>query len=312
MKRITVFFVVLALVFALMMPAFATASERVVYTDEEAGVSFTLPTGWEQKVNDDSEMLQAAFVRKGDENVEIQYARVDLFEQLSVSGRAGLEREDFDMNIMTKEDFAGGYGLPEENIESKTFNGKEYYKIKADAEHFGYDAPVSIVQYYHFENGWAYFFQTVEYTDDEYRAEVEELLESVEYSGGKGATTTEVPNSAAPLTTSPEESAPAEMSTAAVIVISLLITLIAYGAFPILFALLRKKPIEDGKYRKFCYIVNGVIAVAFFVLRRRGNVNDVTNFAPYLIWTFVFTALGVKILKKKDVKDIASPDNTGM
>jgi len=78
------------------------------------------------------------------------------------------------------------------------------------------------------------------------------------------------------------------------LILSLLITVIAYCAFPLIFAITRKTPIEKKKYSKYCYITNAVIAVIFLILN-----GGAVNFAPYILWTSIFVAVGNKILEKK-------------
>lgn len=77
------------------------------------------------------------------------------------------------------------------------------------------------------------------------------------------------------------------------ILVSLLITLVAYGIFPLVFAFTRKHPVTKKKYRRSCYIVNAVIMLFFII----GNKS--TNSYPYLLWTEVFVQMGLKMLQKK-------------
>lgn len=77
-----------------------------------------------------------------------------------------------------------------------------------------------------------------------------------------------------------------------VLVVSLLITLVAYGAFPIIFAKIRKKQITKGKYKTLCYIFN------FFVMFLFIAMNGKASGGPYILWTWVFTNSGVKILNR--------------
>ena len=81
-----------------------------------------------------------------------------------------------------------------------------------------------------------------------------------------------------------------------IILVSLLITLVAYGAFPLVFARMRKKTITKKKYNLFCYCVNFLVMV-FFV-----SVNgNSSSGAPYLLWTWVFSMSGIKTLKIRGV-----------
>lgn len=85
------------------------------------------------------------------------------------------------------------------------------------------------------------------------------------------------------------------------LLIALAITVLCYCFIPLLIALIRKKPITKKRYRVFCYLFN--IAVMFlFVVIAGGAVNA----GPYLIWTAVFTACGIRILRTR--KKLNDPD----
>ena len=78
-----------------------------------------------------------------------------------------------------------------------------------------------------------------------------------------------------------------------ILLISLLLTLFVYGAFPVIFAKTRKKPITKKKYRILCYSIN-FIGVVFFVA-----INGAASGGPYLLWTWIFSKYGVKTLESK-------------
>ena len=76
-----------------------------------------------------------------------------------------------------------------------------------------------------------------------------------------------------------------------VLLVSLVVTVVAYGLFPILFAIFRKKNITKKKNTWICYGVNFVVMVVFLAL------NGSSSGAPYLLWTWVFTRYGVKKIR---------------
>jgi ribosomal protein L40E len=78
-----------------------------------------------------------------------------------------------------------------------------------------------------------------------------------------------------------------------VIVISLAVTLLVYGAFPVIFSKTRKTPITKKKYKGLCYGINAIGLVFFVAL------NGASNGAPYLLWTWIFSNYGVKTLEAK-------------
>ena len=75
-----------------------------------------------------------------------------------------------------------------------------------------------------------------------------------------------------------------------VIVISLVVTLLVYGAFPVIFSKTRKTPITKKKYKGLCYGINAIGLVFFVAL------NGASNGAPYLLWTWIFSNYGIKTL----------------
>lgn len=90
----------------------------------------------------------------------------------------------------------------------------------------------------------------------------------------------------------------------AALAVMLAITLIAYGIFPILFSKIRKNPITAKKFRITCYAVN-LIPLAFFLV-----ISEKPSFFPYFVWTSVFSSVGIKMLKKKNIfVDAISKDN---
>lgn len=79
-----------------------------------------------------------------------------------------------------------------------------------------------------------------------------------------------------------------------VLVISLVVTLFVYGAFPIIFAKARKTPITKKKYKTLCYCIN-IIGIVFFVAFNGSAVSG----GPYLLWTWIFSNCGIKTLEAK-------------
>lgn len=74
------------------------------------------------------------------------------------------------------------------------------------------------------------------------------------------------------------------------LLISLGITVLTYGAFPVLFVRSRKKIISKKKYTALCYGINFLVMILFFA------VNGESSGAPYLLWTWVFSKSGLKTL----------------
>lgn len=82
-----------------------------------------------------------------------------------------------------------------------------------------------------------------------------------------------------------------------ILLISLAITLLAYAALPIILAKTRKKTITKKKYNLLCYGINFLIMFVFIVL------NGKSSGAPYIIWTGIFSSIGLRILRERKVLD---------
>ena len=80
-----------------------------------------------------------------------------------------------------------------------------------------------------------------------------------------------------------------------VIIASLAFTVIGYAAFPFIFARIRKKTITKKKYRTLCYIFN-LLVMFFFIIE-----NGESSGAPYFLWTWVFSAAGIKELERRGI-----------
>ena len=88
-----------------------------------------------------------------------------------------------------------------------------------------------------------------------------------------------------------------------VLLVSLIVTLLVYGAFPVIFAKTRKTPITKKKYKRLCYGINIIGLVLFFAI------DGAASGGPYLLWTWVFSNYGVKALKKKALLLDAPPSD---
>lgn len=81
-----------------------------------------------------------------------------------------------------------------------------------------------------------------------------------------------------------------------VILVSLVVTLVAYGAFPLIFARTRKEIITKRKYNVLCYCFNILVMILFIAIN-----GEPSSGGPYLLWTWVFSTSGIKTLKNRGV-----------
>lgn len=87
-----------------------------------------------------------------------------------------------------------------------------------------------------------------------------------------------------------------------VILVSLTSTIIGYGAFPFIFARVRKKPITKRKYKILCYTFNIIVFFVFSALRGNPSTG-----APYLLWTSLFAHFGAGRLISKGLMEKDKP-----
>ena len=78
-----------------------------------------------------------------------------------------------------------------------------------------------------------------------------------------------------------------------VLLLSLLITLLGYGAFPLIFSRVRKKQITKKKFTLLCYGVNLLVMITFIAFGSK------SSGAPYMLWTWIFSSAGIRRLEKR-------------
>ena len=89
-----------------------------------------------------------------------------------------------------------------------------------------------------------------------------------------------------------------------VFILSLVITLVAYGAFPLIFAKTCKKSIASKKYRILCFGINAIVMFLFIIANGRAS-----SGGAYVLWTLVFSNRGVRTLEERGcLKEKASPN----
>ena len=91
------------------------------------------------------------------------------------------------------------------------------------------------------------------------------------------------------------------------VILSIFVTLLAYGAGPLLFVVFRRKPILKKRFRLFCIFYTLIVSISFMALRSMSG-DNVGTFAPALIWGFVFYRIGSRILRSKGA--ILTEENT--
>lgn len=166
----------------------ATAS--FTYTDENSGVTFTVPANWvEAPMNQERYYLDAKFTSNLEEGLSIfftcedVYASEELWSDLSEAERNALTRSDIDNSIFTKSDIAELFGCEADEVSMVFYRGKEYFRVEtvSSATTYGIDISVPMTNLVRCENGYIYLFQFNGHEDHPYFGDFEALVSSVEY-----------------------------------------------------------------------------------------------------------------------------------
>ena len=83
-----------------------------------------------------------------------------------------------------------------------------------------------------------------------------------------------------------------------ILLLSIVITVVAYGTFPLIFAATRTTPIAKKKYKRLCYGINIAVMFMFIVIN-----GEASSGGPYLLWTWIFSSWGTRILEDKGLLD---------
>lgn len=86
-----------------------------------------------------------------------------------------------------------------------------------------------------------------------------------------------------------------------VILISLVLTMAAYGAYPLIIARIQEETITKRKYKVRCYCVNFLVNVLFIII------NGKSSGSAYLLWTWIFSGSGVRTLRRRGVLEGTQP-----
>jgi len=76
-----------------------------------------------------------------------------------------------------------------------------------------------------------------------------------------------------------------------VLLISLVLTVLAYGAFPFILVRTRKKAITKKKFYLLCFGVNFLVMILFKLI------GGSSSAAPYVLWTWIFARIGLNKLE---------------
>lgn len=143
-------------------------SKPIVYTDTESGVSFELPTDWEEApLSEPREYVDAKFVSEEEPGMSIIYASGDIWGEMTSDEKAEYSRVDIDNEMLTNEDISNifsfyiGAEIDASDAKLMTIGGNKFFVVKLPAvEHELYDdLEVDIALAINITNGYVHFFQ---------------------------------------------------------------------------------------------------------------------------------------------------------
>ena len=277
-KRVS-FVVVLAIIVSLACPVCAALS-GVRYTDKDTGVSFIVPAGWkEETFSKDREMLDVKLVSKMYPGIAILYGSTDLWSQLPASDRIGYTRADYNSSVLSTKDIAEEFGVPQSLVKEVIYDGVSYFSMEKSSsiEAYGITISPAMTMLFRVENGWMYTFQVSGVATDRHYRDFKALLHTVEYPEVKkdnvGATF---------------ESMGFVGGVVLELLMAILLTAVAYIAFPLIRLAINHGKFEKKKAKRIA-LWNSVVVGAIFLVITTATSGDGTvwSAAPACLYYWI-------------------------
>ncbi len=161
-------------------------TDAFVYTDADTNTKFTVPANWyEKELSKERQYIDVKFASAKEEGLTIMYGSTDIWGALTEEEKVGATRSDIRNDAFTIDDIAESYGIDKSKISIVDYNGVEYFQFmfKRTTELYGIEFTPEMTMVLRFENGWMYSFQFSGTKDSIYFADLETMLNSVEYAG---------------------------------------------------------------------------------------------------------------------------------
>lgn len=165
-------------------PEAAAQTPPIPYVDQQLGLSFTVPAGWEYAdVAPRSGVQQAAFVSALNPARNIVYVAADIWPEYSSLEKLFCTRSGVDNSSLSSWDVAEMFGVSASAVERVTINGNEYYSAEIDqtVSKQGVTIEVTSTALLRIQDAKTYMFL---YTDGGSGAQIDdfnEMIESVVY-----------------------------------------------------------------------------------------------------------------------------------
>lgn len=149
-----------------------SVSEAFVYTDEELGLSFTVPAGWKESTDLSQSSENNAPMKKAFEND-------DTFAYI-VYGYTDTEKVDIDNDYFTEESLAEYCKVDADAISTVEYNGLNFWMVEKDGVAFlGSELPIYNVNMMYIKNGIILSFQFMGDKNGEEFKDFESLIASI-------------------------------------------------------------------------------------------------------------------------------------
>lgn len=180
------------------------------YIDEDTGLIFTVPAGWEQKeLSEERKTIDAKFVNSRDVTCVFSYGSVDLWEEMDASEKKGITRYDIDNSFFSEEEIEEAFSGEGIEVDTVEIDGYSYYHY-INQDLFPKTVLIRI------ENGWMYQFMYAGDNLDMYSGDVGSILSSIMYPLVKIPKLDPTQKPAPSNTPAPTQSSPDEVSSAIV------------------------------------------------------------------------------------------------
>lgn len=257
--------------------------DELVYSSEEAGVTFTVPEGWSpDDLSEEREYIKTKYTNNSKSFIMFGY--YDFFETLPEVYRFGLTRADCDNDIYTYDDIRDM--LENESreiisIDQETISGVEYFRVHSTFHILGME--VDSFSHIMVHHGIHYEFDAMFFDESDAYDDYMEMLKSVLYSFPAAATSQ--PVAAAPPSSNNSDDSPYALLIGSLL-LSLLYTITLYSV-PILIYrfLIVKKPLPAAKAKKIT-IIYGIIAL-LIAIAVGSALGDSSPGGAVFVWSFI-------------------------
>ena len=268
-----------------------------VYADPESGVSFTVPAGWTEEPDEDSEYVAyTASLQENGDYFQISFGCMDLWNEMPASAKTGYSRADANNSLYTPAELEAEYGA--DSVTTVYFNNVMYFKLimpDQTVSSGGITVTVNLMILINIQNGIQYMFSYLWYADmNRHYGDFTALMNSVEYPASSVSASSGAPKTsqATPARTNPYAYSSSTGNSSGLnlgaILLSLIVTIAVYSLPIIVYRYgIRKRPMEPKPARRVTIIwaIVGFIIITLIVYALDGS-SGATG-GGILLWSYV-------------------------